>query len=172
MSFDFQPVLESQLVALRPLRSSDFGDLYAVACDPLVWEQHPARDRHAEAVFREFFREALASGGALVARDGESNRVIGSSRFHGYDEQRSEIKIGWSFLARSHWGGVYNGEMKRLMLRHAFQFVEHVVLLIGRDNLRSRRAAQKVGGVDVGMRPHGSGPDVIVYQISAPSCAT
>lgn len=100
MSFDYQPVLEGELVELRPLRADDYDDLYAVAADPLIWEQHPARDRHEEAGFRRFFEEALACGGTLVAIDRESGRVIGSSRFHGYDGERGEVEIGWTFLAR------------------------------------------------------------------------
>ena len=89
MSFDRQPTLKGMLVELRPLRPEDYGELYAVAADPLIWRQHPARKRHEEAVFREFFTEALASGGALLATDAETARVIGSSRFHGYSEERS-----------------------------------------------------------------------------------
>ena len=116
MPFDLQPHLTGELLELRPLAAEDFRDLYAVAADPLIWEQHPCSDRYQEDVFKVFFREALESGGALIATDAKDGRVIGSSRFHGYDAAKSEIEIGWTFLARSHWGGVYNGEMKRLML--------------------------------------------------------
>jgi RimJ/RimL family protein N-acetyltransferase len=165
--FEYQPVLKGKLVELRPLGSSDYGDVYAAAADPLIWEQHPVRIRHEEASFQEFFREALASGGALIAIDASTRRVIGSSRYHGYDEERSEVEIGWTFLARSHWGGVYNAEMKRLMARHAFRFVSCVVLLISPQNLRSQRAAEKVGGVRVGSRPDGSGLDRYAYRITA-----
>src|SRR5262245_23853691 len=119
VSFDLQPVLKGALVELRPLRREDFADLFAVAADPLIWEQHPVKDRYQEQPFRAFFREALESGGALIAIDTKDGRAIGSSRFHGYSAERSEVEIGWSFLARSHWGGHYNGEMKRLMLQHA-----------------------------------------------------
>src|SRR5438876_2485350 len=139
MPFDPQPTLEGKLLRLRPLRAEDWDALYAVASDPLIWEQHPNSERHQVEVFREFFREAMESGGALIALDSRDARVIGSSRFHGYDEAKSEIEIGWTFLARSHWGGVYNGEMKQLMLRHAFRFVKNVVFLIGPRNLRSQR---------------------------------
>ena len=83
------------------------------------WAQHPVRDRYQEEVFKAFFREALECVGALIAIDCNNGRVIGSSRFHGYEELKSEIEIGWTFLARSHWGGMYNKEMKQLMLRHA-----------------------------------------------------
>ena len=171
MPFDLQPVLKGKLLELRPLRAEDFDDLFAVAADPLIWEQHPAKDRYQEEQFRVFFREALESGGALVAIDTKDGRVIGSSRFHGYDGDKSEVEIGWSFLARSHWGGRYNGEMKQLMLQHALGFVDRVVFLVGLHNRRSQRAVEKLGGVRVGSRPDASGRDSIVYEITAATFA-
>lgn len=160
--------MKGELLELRPLRPEDFPALYTVASDPLIWEQHPSNDRYKEEVFQQFFREALESGGALLAIDARDGRVIGSSRFHGYDEARSEIEIGWTFLARSHWGGIYNREMKRLMLEHAFRFVENVVFLVGPHNLRSRRAVEKIGGILVGTRTDAaSGRDSCVYQLTA-----
>jgi N-acetyltransferase len=167
MSFDFQPTLKGELLELRPLRAEDFQRLYAAASDPLIWEQHPVRDRYKEEVFKGFFREALESCGALIAIDSKDGRVIGSSRFHGYDEDTSEIEIGWTFLVRSHWGGVYNWEMKRLMMQHAFKFVKSVIFLIGPQNVRSQRAIEKIGGVRVGARPDGGGQESFVYQITA-----
>jgi RimJ/RimL family protein N-acetyltransferase len=137
MSFDFQPTLKGELLELRPLRAEDFHSLYAVASDPILWEQHPVRDRYKEEVFKGFFREALESGGALIAIDSKNGQVIGSSRFHGYDEETSEIEIGWTFLARPHWGGIYNREMKQLMVRHAFGFVSSVIFLVSPQNVRS-----------------------------------
>jgi RimJ/RimL family protein N-acetyltransferase len=168
MSFDLQPTLHGELLVLRPLRTEDFRDLYAVASDPLIWEQHPNSDRHEEDVFREFFREAQESGGALVAIDAKDGRVIGSSRFYGYDEGRSEIEIGWTFLARAYWGGIYNREMKTLMLRHAFRFVDSVVFLVGPQNVRSQRAMEKIGGVRVGSRRNANGRESVVYEIRGP----
>ena len=167
MSFDLQPTLIGELLELRPLRSEDFDRLYAVASDPLIWEQHPARDRHKEDVFREFFRESLESGGALIAVERATGRPIGSSRFHGYDPIGSEIEIGWTFLARSHWGGIYNAEMKQLMLRHAFQFVDHVVFLVGPHNHRSLRAVEKLGALRVGSRRDASGRESVLFRITA-----
>jgi RimJ/RimL family protein N-acetyltransferase len=161
--FDLQPVLHGEILHLRPLQAADFDDLYAVASDPLIWEQHPANDRYKPDVFRKFFQDGLGSGGALIAVDSRDGRVIGSSRYNGYDEAASEIEIGWTFLARSHWGGRYNGEMKRLMLEHAFQFVEHVKFSIGMRNLRSQRAVEKIGAVRVG-----SSGESFIYRISRP----
>lgn len=145
MPFDSQPTLTGDLVAARPLRESDHDALFAVASDPLLWEQHPDSDRCEPAVFRALFDESMASGGALLVEDVDSGRVIGSSRYHGYDAELSEVEIGWTFLARSHWGGRYNGELKRLMLAHAFKFVSSVVFIVGPDNIRSQRAVLKIG---------------------------
>lgn len=165
--FDSQPTLVGELLTLRPLRAEDFDALYAVACDPLIWEQHPDSTRHEPARFRVFFDEGLASGGALVTVDRADGRIIGSSRYHGYDENRSEVEIGWTFLARSHWGGRYNGEMKRLMLAHAFRFVTRVVFLIGPGNVRSQRAVGRIGAIRVGVRQDASGRESLVFEITA-----
>jgi RimJ/RimL family protein N-acetyltransferase len=161
-----QPILKGQLIELRPLRSEDFDELFAVASDPLIWEQHPHNTRYQEDVFRKFFSDALASGGALIVIDSKTGRVIGSSRYAGYDNDRSQVEIGWTFLARSHWGGVYNSEMKRLMLDHAFQFVHNVIFVIGTQNLRSQRAVEKLGAVRNGSTIDSGGADCFVYRLT------
>ena len=169
MPFDLQPVLHGELLRLRPLRPDDWDALYAAAADPLIWEQHPCSDRWQEDVFRKFFQEALDSGGAFVIVDANDGRVIGSSRYHGYDEAARAVEIGWTFLARSHWGGVHNGELKQLMLRHAFGFVERVIFLVGPGNRRSQRALEKIGAVRAGSRITERGEESFVYEITAPA---
>jgi RimJ/RimL family protein N-acetyltransferase len=144
---DRQPTLTSAAVVLRPLRADDWDALFAVASDPEIWAIHPAHDRWQEPVFRAYFADALASGGALVAVDLATGAVIGASR---YDSDRAgpgEIEIGWTFLARSHWGGPTNRAMKALMIAHALTGYDRAIFLIGEDNLRSRRAIEKIGGV-------------------------
>jgi N-acetyltransferase len=167
MPFDLQPTLTGARLELRPLLPEDFDDLYAVASDPAIWEQHPASDRYQADVFKGFFREALESGGAFVVLDRKTGRIIGSSRYFGYNEARSEIEIGWTFLATSYWGGSYNREMKELMLRHAFRFVNTVVFLVGPQNLRSQRAVEKIGGVRAGVtRREPGGRESVIFEIT------
>ena len=151
MAFELQPNLKGELIELRPLRPEDWDDLFAVASDRLIWEQHPESDRYKEDVFKAFFREALECGGAFVIIDKKTQQIIGSTRFHGYDPQKSEIEIGWTFLARNYWGGRYNRELKDLMLAHAFKFVENVVFLVGENNVRSQKATEKIGGIKDGL---------------------
>jgi len=160
MSFDLQPHLKGQLIELRPLAPEDWNNLFAVASDQLIWDQHPESDRYKEDVFKKFFREALESGGAFVIIDRKTQYIIGSTRFYGYHPEKSEIEIGWTFLARKFWGGRYNAEMKRLLLNHAFKFVESVVFFVGEDNVRSQKAMEKVGAIKVGTatRAYGNHP--------------
>ena len=166
MPFDAQPVLQGDRLELRPLRAVDWDALYAVASDSLIWEQHPARNRHELDVFRMFFDEALAGGGTLVVVDRANGLIVGSSRFHGYDEAKSEVEIGWTFLARLYWGGVYNGELKRLMLDHAFRFVDAVIFVVGTRNVRSQRALAKIGAARTGETASGSGGDSDVFRLT------
>jgi RimJ/RimL family protein N-acetyltransferase len=143
---DRQPVLEGQRLHLRPLVPEDWEALFAVAADPLIWQQHPAHDRWREQVFRAFFDDALANKGALVAIDRGTGAVIGSSRFQGLSEaDGGSVEIGWTFLAHSHWGGTFNHEMKRLMLAHALASVAECRFLVGETNTRSRTALERIG---------------------------
>lgn len=142
---DFQPHLTGSLVELRPIAPEDWDALFAVAADPLVWEQHPNNDRHERKVFEFFFVEALASKGALVAIDRASGRIIGSSRYYGWNAEARSVAIGFTFLARACWEKGYNRDMKDLMLRHAFKFAKTVIFHIGEHNKRSRAAIEKIG---------------------------
>lgn len=169
---DRQPTLIGDHVILRPSTAQDWDALYAVASDPLVWEVHPAHDRWQEAVFRPYFEAGLACGGALTVIDKATGAVIGSTRYDDWQPENDQIEIGWTYYARSHWGGPYNREAKRMMLDHIWQSVGTVVFTIGEQNIRSRKAIERIGAVARSgsverlmageMKPH------LVYEIKRP----
>lgn len=164
--FDLQPILEGRRVTVRPIVSKDWEPMFAAASDPRIWSQHPASDRYQEPVFRTFFDDALASGSAFTFVDNETGRVFGSSRFNGLDSDASEIEIGWTFITRDYWGGSYNAEIKRLMIDHAFRYVDTILFWIGEDNLRSRKATEKIGGVQRnGIHYRGGDDPYVVYEL-------
>ncbi|MGE8452754.1 MAG: GNAT family N-acetyltransferase [Pseudomonadales bacterium] len=140
------PSTIGESLELRPLEIDDFEALYRVASDPLIWAQHPSPTRYQEPVFHPWFNEALASKSALIVIDRSNNQVIGSSRYYQFDEKKREVTIGYTFLARDHWGGETNGELKHLMLTHAFQWVDTVWFHVDSQNVRSQRAMEKIGG--------------------------
>ncbi len=165
---ELQPHLSGELLELRPLRQQDWDGLFAAGSDPLIWEQHPAHNRYKEEHFREYFQGALDSGGAFAIIDRKTENIVGSSRYCGYKPEKREIEIGWTFLARAYWGGKFNGEMKRLMLAHAFKSVDSVLFIVGTGNLRSQKAVEKIGGVVIGRRDEefrGKIYEHLVFQI-------
>lgn len=166
MAFEYQPTLRGPLIDLRPLRASDHTALFAVAADPQIWEQHPDKSRCEPDGFRRFFDGAIESGGALLATRAGTDEVIGTSRFHGYSASQSEVEIGWTFLARACWGGRYNRELKRLMVEHAFRFVDRIVFMIGPLNLRSQRAVLKLGAIRAGSRFDGNGTEKYRFTLA------
>ena len=172
-----QPVLTDKRLLLRPLEPGDWDPLYTVASDPLIWELHPAHDRWREPVFRAYFANALAHGGAVAVIDRASGAMVGSSRWQGHNPaDGGSVEIGWTFLARSHWGGSVNRELKRLMLAHAFEAVARVDFRVGAANLRSRLAMEKIGGrlsdrvEQVEMA--GAMVDHVIYEITRESFAS
>jgi RimJ/RimL family protein N-acetyltransferase len=168
-AFDLQPRLAGDLIELRPLTEADFDALFAAACDPAIWEQHPEPNRHERDVFRRYFEGGLASGGALAIVERASGRIIGSSRYCNLDPVAGEVEIGWTFLERASWGGRYNGELKSLMLRHAFRFVDRVVFVVGEHNRRSRRSVEKIGARPIRhldhLAPNGTMTRHVVYAL-------
>lgn len=147
--FDRQPILESAEIRLQPLKETDFEVLYAVASDPLVWEQHPNKNRFQRDVFLTFFSGALNSGGAFLIVKKSTGEVMGSTRFYDADDKNRSVAIGYTFYGRRFWGGRYNPIAKTLMLNHAFKFVDNVYFHIGANNLRSQRAIEKLGAKKV-----------------------
>lgn len=141
----WQPTLENELVLLRPLQRSDYEELYQVASDPLIWEQHPVYSRHKREEYDLFFEESLDTGMSLVIIDKRTNKIFGSTRYYDYDEKNSSIKIGGTFLDRAHWGGSYNFSIKELVLEYAFRFVNKIIFEIAEENIRSQKASSRFG---------------------------
>ena len=137
--------LKNELVSLYPLQESDFERLFAVAADPAIWEQHPNKNRYQRDVFQNFFTGAMESKGAFIICKSDTNEAIGSSRFYDYNEQEKSILIGYTFFAKNCWGKGYNMSVKKLMLEHAFRFVDKVIFHVGASNIRSQKAMEKLG---------------------------
>jgi RimJ/RimL family protein N-acetyltransferase len=168
---DWQPTLEGERVLLRPTVPEDLDEMFAAASDPLIWAGHPAKERSTEAGFRKYFDGALESGGALTIVDKATGAIVGCSRYH--DPQSDRVEIGYTFLVRSCWGGAVNGEVKRMMLDHAFRFVDTVQFAIAEDNIRSRRACEKIGATlseaSEARMTGGSPVRYCIYEIARPT---
>lgn len=143
--FDFQPHLCGELIRVDPLDLADFDGLAQCAADPQIWALHPATNRWQRPAFEAYLRDALGDRGGLVVRDLASGAMIGFSRYSQRFSGPGRIEIGWTFLDRAHWGGGYNADLKRVMLKHALAYFDRALFRTGADNLRSRRAVEKIG---------------------------
>jgi RimJ/RimL family protein N-acetyltransferase len=164
--FNLQPEkLENDLVRLTPLKETDFERIYRVASDPLIWEQHPERERYKREIFQLFFDASVKSKSAFLVYDRKTNELIGSTRYHDYEPANSRISIGYTFLARKYWGGEYNKAMKILLLDYAFQNVDSVIFQIGSNNIRSQKATMKIGAHKINERDFSlNGTKMVVYE--------
>lgn len=146
IGFDLQPEkLENDLIEIIPLSENDFDRLFAIASDPLIWELHPAKDRYKKEVFKKYFDGAVESKSSFLVFDKSTGELIGSTRFYHWQQDYSKISIGYTFLARKYWGGIYNKSMKSLLINYAFNFVNSVLFHIGKSNFRSQKAILKIG---------------------------
>ena len=167
-TINLQPThLKNSLVQLVPLQENDFETLYAIAADPLIWEQHPQKERYQKAVFQTFFNEAIASKSAFLVLDVKTGTPIGSSRYYEYDAAAQTIAIGYTFLARAYWGGAYNQALKALMLHYIFNYVTTVIFHIGPHNIRSQKAVLKLGAQKIeDATPPANGEERFVYSLT------
>jgi RimJ/RimL family protein N-acetyltransferase len=167
---NFQPRLQNKLVLATPLQPADFESLYAAASDPLIWEQHPNKNRYQRAEFENYFKGAIESGGAFLVKDVQTNGIIGSSRYSDYDAATNTVSIGYTFFVRSCWGRGHNYALKQLMLNHIFQYVDTVNFYIGAVNKRSQISIERFGAVKIGEKEtayYGEAPKLdFVYAIT------
>jgi RimJ/RimL family protein N-acetyltransferase len=160
----FPKPINTQHFSLEGVAESDFESLYEVASDPLIWTQHPESNRWQRDVFSVFFSNGLANSlGCFVIRERLTQGVVGSTRYYGYDEKARCVRIGFTFLARKHWGTSANREIKDAMLERAFKLCESVLFDIGPENRRSITAVEKLGGV----YSHTESPTKAVYVLKS-----
>ena len=142
---NIQATLENENVKLVPLNPNDFEELFSVASDPKIWEQHTNKDRYQREVFEKFFQGAIESKGAFKIIDKNTGEIAGSTRFYDYNQDDNSILIGYTFYATKFWGSKLNPQVKKLMLDHIFQFVNKVYFHVGKNNIRSQKAMEKLG---------------------------
>jgi len=142
--FNPTKTLEGNNLLIREMLATDFVSLSIARSDPKIWEGHPKKESYQQTNIEAWFEQSLQDN-ALAIIDKNNNELIGSSRYYEIDTKQNEVAIGYTFLTTKYWGGTTNQELKKLMLDHAWQYFETVWLHIGENNLRSRKAAEKIG---------------------------
>lgn len=148
--FNLQPdFLEDEITKLIPLEEKHFEALFQAASDPLIWEQHPSKDRYEREGFASFFEAAMNSKGSFLILDKQTGEIMGTTRYYDYDPEKSSVGIGYTFITRKYWGGPYNSSNKKLLIDYAFQHVNSILFHVGAENFRSQKAVSKLGAQKV-----------------------
>ena len=138
--------LENDEIALIQTKISHFHELYSVARNRVIWEQHPEKDRWRKDKFKIFFEDGVENNlGCFSIYDKNLSKKIGLTRFYSYDQNDKAVRIGYTFMAPEYWGTGFNQQIKKLMLDYAFKYIDKVYFDIGVNNFRSRRAVEKLG---------------------------
>jgi RimJ/RimL family protein N-acetyltransferase len=150
----FGPELRDERVTLVSLVHEDFDELYQAASDPLIWEQHPNKDRWKKENFSNYFEGAISSQCAFKIIDNETQKVIGSTRIYDYNPSNKSILIGYTFIIREFWGTGVNHHVKHMLISHLFSQklmdIEHIDFHIGANNVRSQISITRIGAKKIG----------------------
>lgn len=175
---DDLPQLSGARVHLRPFRTDDLGDFYALHSDPEVMRywSFPAWTERAQA--DAYFASALAGRNAnamlcWVIALNESDRLIGAVTLFGIDRSQGRAEIGYS-LQSAHWGHGYAQEALREMLGYAFGALalRRIEADIDPRNSSSCQLVERLGFVREGLlrarwRVAGEICDSVIYGLLA-----
>lgn len=144
-------------VDLIPLEKEHFEELFVAASDKKLWQLIPI-DCSEKETFYATYQSALTERDKgkqypFVIVDKASNKLIGSTRFFEIYPDDRKLEIGWTWITQPFWGTVVNLESKLLLLTFCFETLKanRVQLKTKDNNIRSRKAIEKIGGVFEGI---------------------
>lgn len=144
--------LQGQTVDLLSLEEMHFAELETLAKDKRIWEFYPF-DGSDPGTFLNVFNTAITEREKgnqfpFVILHKRENRIIGSTRFLDIQVKHKKLEIGSTWLHPDYWATEINLECKLLLLTYCFENLHAVRVQLKTDenNLRSRKAIEKIGG--------------------------
>lgn len=150
-------MLTGSLARLEPLESAHVDELLAFGLDPRIWEfmGMRAEDRGALAAYVQAALEERARGAAVpfLIRDLATGHAAGTTRFGALVPEHARAEIGWTWLDPARWRTGLNLDVKRCLLRHAFEVagLRRIEFKTDALNERSRRAIEGLGATFEGV---------------------
>jgi RimJ/RimL family protein N-acetyltransferase len=154
---ELPPILENEYVKLMPLTLENYHQLISVASEPKLVQYSPA-DIASEEGLKKYVERALddqekKDAIPFIIYDKKNKEYAGSTRYMNIDWVNKVLHIGATWIGRAFQGSGLNGQMKYLMLNHAFgpMGFEKVEFRIDQRNMRSRKAVEKLGAIQEGI---------------------
>ncbi len=145
-------ILSGETVDLVSLDKSHFAELGKAAINDSIWE-FTLNDCSTPDKFNKVYEDALigreqGSEYAFVVLHKPDNKLIGSTRFLDIDLHHKKLEIGWTWYHPDYWATEVNLECKLLLLTYCFETLNtnRVQIITDQNNLRSRKAIEKIGG--------------------------
>ncbi|MGI4743737.1 MAG: GNAT family N-acetyltransferase [Janthinobacterium lividum] len=182
MSLDFaQPlVLENNRVRLRPLETTDFEVLKAIAFDPEIWSFTLTRADDAVSL-AAYLAAAMHERQAgrrypFAIVDRETGLLAGSTSYYNVVPDDQRLSIGHTWMGTDFQRTGLNRAAKHLLLSYAFETLhyERVELETDSRNLKSQQAMRRMGATEEGtLRRHrftqgGYRRDTVIFSIIRP----
>ena len=153
-------MLTGERARLVPMEAGDAEALFKAGRDPRIWDYMPVRvtslSDMARVVEEALRAQAQGTDVPFVILDGETGRIVGSTRFCDITLPHRNLEIGWTWLSPEVWRTRINTECKYLLLRHAFETLDLLRVQLKTDarNLRSQRAIERLGAIKEGVLRH------------------
>lgn len=178
MAQTLSPVtLTGQRVELRPLSMAHHDDLAAAVSEGELWRitvtSLPTPEKVAGYIDTALQMQAAGSALPFAIVNRATGKAIGSTRYGNIRLEHRCVEIGWTWLSIPWQRTFVNTEAKRLLLGYAFEQLGCIRVELKTDvlNERSRRAIERIGGVQEGIlrqhmiMPNGRVRDTVYYSI-------
>ncbi len=150
-------LLKGKIVDLLPLEEKHFDELHSAASDKRIWEFYTG-DWSVRETFNKVYNGSLklrekGKEYPFVIYHRPSQKIIGSTRFLDIVPYDRRLEIGGTWLMPEFWATHVNFDCKLTLMTFAFETLnaKRVQLKTQHDNMRSRKAIEKIGGVYEGI---------------------
>lgn len=147
-------ILEGRTIKLVPLEEKHFEELANLgAGDETIWRYSPTGvngyDKENALSFLKKSEAKMKEGEwyPFVVISKADGRITGFTQFHNIDGVHRHLEIGATWLHPQYWSKGINTEAKYLLLTYCFETLNtiRVQLKASHDNIRSRKAIEKIG---------------------------
>lgn len=174
---DFNLILQTDKVILRPMISDDFNSFEILTKDKSMWiyftsDLSDRADLHywIDTAFSDMENKTRL---AFTIIEKSSDNPVGSTSFGNISFRDRRIEIGWTWISREFQGKGVNSQIKYLMLKYAFETLDFERVEIKTDvlNIPARKALLRIGAKEEGvlrshtLMTHGRRRDTIYYSI-------
>lgn len=174
---DFDLVLETDNIVLRPMVSEDYNSFEKLTSDASMWVYF-TRDLSDKAALQDWVKSAIAEANnktrlAFTIIDKSTNQPIGSTSFGNISYRDKRIEIGWTWIGKDFQGTGVNGQIKYLMMKYSFETLhfERVEFKTDVLNMPARKALLRIGTTEEGilrshtLMTHNRRRDTIYYSV-------